>query len=53
MDDSEMDADWLTARVRDIAEWNPTAKVGGRSYRQKPMWTDRWELVEMQASWKR
>ena len=45
---SELDStDWLTASVRDIAEWNPAAKVGGRSYRLKPMWTDRWELIGM------
>ena len=51
---SELDStDWLTASVRDREEQNPTEKVGGRSYRLKPMWTDRWELVEMQASMKR
>ena len=39
----------LTPSVRDIAEWNPTEKVGGRSYRLKPMWTDRWESGMQQS----
>lgn len=44
----ELDStDWLTASVRDIAEGNRTKKVGGLSYRLKPMWTDRWELIGM------